>query len=464
MSTMQLNEIFNLYHKFLFLFREKVSHKRSRKALINIFWSFFIKGSGIAISLLMVPMTLTYLTPTKYGIWVTLGSIIGWFGFFDIGLGNGLRNRFTESVASGNHDLAKTYVSTTYAILIILIGVVLLLFYAINPFLDWCSILNTEKDAGMRSELTSLTFFVFTFFCLSFVLRLISTILTADQESAKASSFELLSRVYSLAIVYLLSKSTQGSLLYLGITMSSAQVVVLLFASFYFFSGKYKRYRPSFSSVDFSKTKNLLSIGLSFFVIQFATILLYQTNNVIISHLFGPSEVTPYSISYNYFNTLFMLFSIIIAPFWSAFTEAWVKKDIEWIKKVFKKLISFWLILALLCLVMVVISKWVFKIWIGDDVKVSYMMSSFIGLYVLINSWNGIFSSFLNGVGIIRLQLYLSLFFALLNVPFAYFLGKLIGIEGVLLANILLFVVGSFVYPVQTYRIIQGKASHIWKK
>ena len=104
-------------------------HERTLKAKKNILASFIIKGLNIAIGLVLVPLTIHYLNPTKYGIWITLSSIIGWFGFFDIGLGHGLRNRFAEALAKGEHALAKTYVSTTYAILTIVIGSVLVLFY-----------------------------------------------------------------------------------------------------------------------------------------------------------------------------------------------------------------------------------------------------------------------------------------------------------------------------------------------
>ena len=38
-----------------------------------------------------------------YGL--TLSSIIGWFAFFDIGFGNGLRNKFAEAIAKGDHQL-----------------------------------------------------------------------------------------------------------------------------------------------------------------------------------------------------------------------------------------------------------------------------------------------------------------------------------------------------------------------
>lgn len=74
-------------------------HQRSVRAKKNIALSFLLKAVNILIQLLFVPLLLGYLSPVKYGIWITVGSVINWFYFFDIGLGNGLRNKLAEAFA-----------------------------------------------------------------------------------------------------------------------------------------------------------------------------------------------------------------------------------------------------------------------------------------------------------------------------------------------------------------------------
>ncbi|MDR1742681.1 MAG: hypothetical protein LBR48_02540, partial [Dysgonamonadaceae bacterium] len=49
--------------------------ERSTNAVKNIVASFGIKGVSIAVQLLLVPMTINYVNPTQYGIWLTLSSI-----------------------------------------------------------------------------------------------------------------------------------------------------------------------------------------------------------------------------------------------------------------------------------------------------------------------------------------------------------------------------------------------------
>ncbi len=165
-------------------------HSRSIRAKKNIFASFGLKGISILISFLLVPLVLNYIDITKYGIWLTLSSIIGWFGFFDIGLGNGLRNKFAEAIAKDQKELARIYVSTTYAILFIIIGIVYFLFLIINPLLNWTKILNTPVEMG--NELSKLIIIVFTFFCIKFILKLIGIVIVADQKPAINNSFDVI--------------------------------------------------------------------------------------------------------------------------------------------------------------------------------------------------------------------------------------------------------------------------------
>ena len=95
-------------------------HERTLKAKKNIAFSFILKAINIATGLVLVPIVLNYLDETRYGIWLTLSSLVMWFNFFDVGLGHGLRNKLAESQTKGEESLSRKYVSTTYAGLVII--------------------------------------------------------------------------------------------------------------------------------------------------------------------------------------------------------------------------------------------------------------------------------------------------------------------------------------------------------
>lgn len=439
-------------------------HERTVRAKKNILGLIVIRGLNIIIGLLIVPITIDYLNPTKYGIWITITSLVGWFSFFDIGLGNGLRNKFTEAVAKGEHSLAKTYVSTTYAILISIISVFFILFIIINNFLNWNSILNSGDDALFQKQLSVLAIIVFASFSMTFVFNLITTILNADQKPAKGSLFDFIGKSVTLLFVYLLTKIGDGSLLSLGLIYCFISPLVLFIGSIFLFNGSYKLYKPSIKFVNLNEAKKLFNLGGKFFIIQIAAILLYQTNNIIITQLFGPKMVTPYNIAFKYFSILMMSSTIIIAPFWSAFTEAWVKQDITWVKNIMNKLIKMWFLFVVIGIIMLLSSNFLYKFWVGESISIPFEISVLTMIWVLTNIFNGIFSQFLNGVGKIKLQLFIGIGIALTNVPLSLFLGKLFGIAGVLLANVVLSLVFIWIWPIQYKKIISLNATGLWNK
>ncbi len=437
-------------------------HKRSVGIKKNILLSLIVKGFNILTNLFLVPLTLAFVTPTEYGIWMTLTSIIGWFSFFDIGLGNGLRNKFAEAVSLGKIQLAKIYVSTTYAILIILITGLIIVYFLVNPFVNWAEIFNCKQITDNR--LSALVTITFLFFCSQFILQIISTILTANHEPAKSSLISFFGNVLTLISIYTIHNSTSGNLLKLTVVLGLCPVIALLVSTLYFYNTTYKEYMPSIKWVRFKYTKNLMNVGVKFFVIQIAFIVLYQTNNIIIVQKFGPIEVTPFNVSYKYFFILPMFFNIISSPLWSAYTDAWIKKDIKWIEATMRKLHVFFITILIVAGVLIIFSGPIYSFWIGNTIKIPFALSLSMGIYVLINIWNGIYSQFLNGIGKVKLQLIISIVGSIINIPLAIFFCNHFGLHGTVLSTIVISLFGAIIYPIQFNKIIENKAYGIWNK
>ena len=119
--------------------------ERSRLIKKNILGSFGLRIVSIFCSLMMVPVTIDYVNPERYGIWLTLSSIVVWLSYFDFGFAHGFRNRFAEAIAKDDHELAQKYVSTTYAVLTLLFAGIMLVAAAINYYLNWSDILRVNQ-------------------------------------------------------------------------------------------------------------------------------------------------------------------------------------------------------------------------------------------------------------------------------------------------------------------------------
>lgn len=437
--------------------------ERSVNAKKNILASFFIRGFSIAISLVLVPLTINYINPSRYGIWLTLSSVVGWFSFFDIGLTQGLRNKFAEAKVKGDDYLAQVYVSTTYAILSITFFSIWFIFLIINRFLNWSHILNVTDS--MQSEVTTLAVIVFTYFCLQFVLRIITTIITADQQPAKSSLIDLAGQIVSLLFVFVLVKTSEGSLILLGIALCVSPLLILVGANFLLFKGIYRKFRPVFSHVKFSYAKDLFNLGFVFFIIQVAGIIQYQTANIIIARNFNTTEVTSYNIVFKYFGILNMLFAIFLTPFWSASTEAFMKKDIQWIKNGIKKYNQLNILLLVIGIIMLIFSDLIYRLWLGEGkVDIAFSLSLWGFLYFNVMMYGGKYVNFLNGINALRIQ-----FLASILSPFLYVFAAIVlikyfkmGVYSLFVASVIANFNAFLLAPIQYYKIIIKEKRGIW--
>jgi O-antigen/teichoic acid export membrane protein len=438
---------------------------RSVKAKKNILATFFLRGISIAISIVLVPIAINYVNVSQYGVWLTISSVVVWFSFFDIGLTQGLRNKLAEAIAKGDDNLAQIYVSTTYAILTIICAALWCVFLFANRFLDWTRILNIPQS--MHGEISVLAIIVFTYFCLQFVLRIITTILIADQQPAINSLVSVLGQILSLMMIFVLIKTTSGSLIKLGTVFCVSPILVYILASIFFFKGSYKKMRPVLSKIKFSYAKGLFNLGIIFFIIQIAGIVQYQTANIIIARNFTSADVTGYNIVFKYFGMLDMVFVIFVAPFWSASTEAYLKNDIAWIKKGIKKYNQLNLLLLFIGCIMLYFSHSIYDLWLGKGkVNISFYLSFWGLMYFIMTTFVATYVSFLNGINALRIQ-----FIACIISPFIYIGVAILLIKYYRIGPYALFIAaiasnfnGLILAPLQYHMVVNKKKKGIWIK
>ncbi len=438
------------------------SDKRSREIRLNTILNFVFKALGILCTFAMVPLTLSYLNKNDYGVWLTLTSLTAWLSFMDIGLGNGLRNKLTEAISRNDQLLAKEYVSSTYVIFSLFMALILILFSLINSFLNWNHILKTAIDAN---ELLLTAFLIVACFAFRLILDLSTTVIIALHKPYIKSLIDFIINLLSLLCVYILTKNCSPSIVLFSIAIAVIPIVVLsCFNYFLYYKSEFSFLKPTIKYFKNEHVKSLLNLGLQFFIIQIAGIVVFSTDNILITQIFSPSDVTAFNIAYKYFSICTFAFSIIVLPYWSAFTSAFVNKKNEWIKNSFKKLIFFWGLQVLGVVLLLIFAKMFFKMWVGDKVAVPISLSISLALYSIIYNWNNIFAYFINGVSKIRLQLYNAIFVGIVNIPLTFLCAHYIklGVSSVVISNCICLLISSIWSPIQCYKIVYGKAKGIW--
>lgn len=439
-----------------------ITNSRNKMLFLNILFSGFLKIVGLLTSLVIVPITINYLNNEVYGIWMTITSILYWITTFDIGLGNGMRNYLAEALATNDTKLGKKYISTTMLLLsLIALSMAIVLLYPLIT-INFNSFFNTNAIAG--NELRMAVVIAVGFTLMNFVLKNIGMIFVAMQKYAINDLLSISGNVIALILIYILTKVTTGNLALVVLAYTMTSCVAFLLAAIPLF-WKHPELKPSLRFFDKSLGKKIVGKGFGFFVIQISSCLvIFGAANFFITQSCGPAAVTTYNIAYKFFNLLVIAYTIILAPMWNAYTDAYVKGDMQWIKATFNKALKFWVLSICGGLGMLLICNLFYKLWIGNMVNVPLSVSASTLIYVCFFNLNNCATYLINGLNKIFVQIIISLAVTTLYIITVLAFGRKLGVEGIVLSMAASYAVMSVVHLYQCRKLINGKADGIWNK
>lgn len=437
--------------------------ERSKLIVENVILSISMKMINVVCLLLLIPITINYVNSERYGVWLTLSTVVGWITFFDLGLGHGFRNRFAEAKANDDITLARKYVSTTYFSISCLIIGLLAIILILNNFINWSTVLNLSQE--YREELQTVFSIVVIFTSLNMISNIFSSLLAADMKPGLGAVISGVSHFAILAIIFLLTKIRQGDLVSLAFCYSGIPFIVMTLVSIVsFVNTRYRKYAPSFKFIDFSLIKNILNLGAQFALIQIACLAIFQIVNVVITRELGPTAVTQYSISNRYFSVVYMVMNMILTPMWSAYTDAYVRKDYNWMRKTLNRLESFDLLCVIALIVMVIIAGPVYHVWVGEQVQIPFMLSVSMALMIAVQCYAGTYMMCINGTGFIRIQLIIYVMCAIVAWPLLTIASQKFGVVGATIVPSVVYLFQAFSGKIQLWKIINNRAKGLWLK
>ena len=428
----------------------------------NILFSGILKVVAMCCAFLIVPVTLGYLKNDVYGIWLTISSMLAWFTFFDIGLGNGLRNYLAISISEGDFKKGQMYLSTTITILssiaLLLMLICSVTIYIVNP-----NVIFNSDSVDATTLRTAMYIAVFATLIL-FVAKIVGIVFIAMQRYALNDLMNTVGSVVAMLIIYILTKTTDSNLLYVVSAFTITPVIVFFLGAIPLFR-KYPQLKPQLSMVDFGYAKTVLSKSMGFFFIQITSCLvIFGASNFFITQFCGPSSVTIYNIAYKYFHLVAIAYGVVLAPIWNAYTDAFVKRDNYWIKSMLRRTLIFWLFSVIACLIMLFFCDWFYSLWIGNQITVPFNVSLAVMLYIIFFNLNCCATTLINGSNKIRIQIYVSGLVTILYVAIVALFGKRYGMVSVVYSMAFCYAIMSLVHLYQCFLIVNKKTVGVWDK
>ncbi|MEB2289967.1 MATE family efflux transporter [Priestia megaterium] len=424
----------------------------------NALYSLVLKALSIVLSFWSVKVAFEFTGSQQvYGLWLTILSVLGWLALLNGGMGNGLRNKLSHSLAVGNYKEGKAYVSTSYTFIATMSGCFIIIFIVCTLFIDWRALFNARYIS--KGEFTALFSVVVISYFIQLTLSTVNAICFAFNRSTLPSLFTFLSNVLYVFSLYVLKYFHISGFLLLGFVYGVCILIILFTANIYLFSGEYKDYKPALKYFNKSYVKELMGNGIKFFFLEASAVIIFATDSMIITHVVGSKDVTVYQLVMKLFSIFTVISGTIMVPLWSAFTHAYAKEDIVWIKKTLNKIFLLLIPLVVGVVVLSFIVNPLLKIWIGRDITASNALIYIIAIYIVVNIWSNIFAYFLNGINRINGQLWTVGLGALLNIPLSIYLARnmSLGTVGVVLSTICCLLPFCILGPIQTWMIINKR-------
>ncbi len=430
-----------------------------QKIQTDILWLFGAKGTLLLANFVVISITLDLLSTKIYGVWITLYTTISWLSFFDLGLGNGMRNLFAVNRAIGNQEKNKQLVSTSY---IIVLGIALILLIVGLPFVYYADIARFFNISDIAiPDLRCVLSLLVVVTSLQLITKLINSIFLADQKPALSSLIDCSGVVCSLLLLFILKDRLVGSLFNLALIITLPTFIISFIVTLFAFNKNYRKLKPSLKYFNLKISNKLINLGLRFFLIQLSALIILQGSNIIILKFIGAEEVSVFSLVYKYFNVIVTIFTLVLTPYWSFFTDSYAKNNYNQLKQGFKQLLISWLAISMVGVVMWIALPFSFKIWLNQELDIPAYLPVSLLLFSIFSNLGSVFIYFLNGTSsYLNFQLAIVLAFAALLYPLSAYLLPTYGVLGVVFTMFFANSYGVLFAPYLSYKVLKRMKSN----
>lgn len=396
-----MNKIKNLIQRFT------SSDIKTKQLSRNILSSFLIKGSSVIVSLFTVPAYMNYFSDQAIlGVWFTAISILTWILNFDLGIGNGLRNHLVQPFIENNQDEIKKYISAAYISIGFIVAILSVVSLFVLNIVNWNSFFNIPPDIVNPETLNFMIIVLIIGILIQFWLKLINSILYALQLSSIPSFLTLISSVLILLFtVFFNTGDLDLNIKYISIAYIICINLPIIIVSIIIFRTKLSQLAPSLKYYSNEYAKKVIGLGGMFFYLQILTMIMFSTNEFFITWIVGPSKVVDFQVYNKLFSVFAMLFSLSLTPVWSAVTEAMIKKDYVWIRKLNSILNKILMLVIPLEIIVVIFLPWIVEIWLGNQsININYIYAIIFAIYYILFMKVKIDTSIIAGFGRLKVQ------------------------------------------------------------
>jgi O-antigen/teichoic acid export membrane protein len=408
--------------------------ERGKHIKLTVFTGLVARASSMLMTIVSVPLTLNYLGPERFGLWMTVTSVVSMLAFADFGIGSGLLTVVAEASGRDDQVAIRRYITSAFAILVLIATLILAVFFLfIYPAVDWPHVFNVHSPSARADAGPAIAMLV-TCFAASIASLIVPRAQLALQQGFVNNLWVTIGLFVSLAGIWLVS-AARGSVALLILAMLGTPVVTATINGIIFFQ-RNKQYRPSWPLVNSAAIKRILGTGLMFVVLQLGSSISFASDKLIIARLLGAVAVADYSVYERVFGVGSNLMLVMLLPIWPAYAEAWARKDTVWVRRTLKRSLALAVgISTSFGVLIVLLGPLIVSLWTRKDVPVQPIVLHSLAIWCVIQCTQNALAMLLNGLHVIKVQVISSILVACLAIPLKFLLVRSVGPAGAVLAS-----------------------------
>jgi O-antigen/teichoic acid export membrane protein len=379
-----------------------------------------VKGLSLLVSLASMPVYMRYFkNNVVLGVWFSIFSVLNWILTFDLGIGNGLRNKLVDALARKDDLQAKRIITSAYIIIGAVSLLLILLFNSLMLLFDWNSIFNVKKEIIRPEALRMALRILFIGIMVQFFLKLIVSVMLAMQLTALSSILSLVSQSMIIFLLFILKSSDPVSSLIKASYINSIAInLPLIIASVYIFWAPLRKIRPNPRYFRKEHAFDVMKLGYLFFWVQIALLVINAMNPFLIGKLFSPEYVVEYQVYTRIFSLFPAFFSIITTPIWSYVANENSLNNVVRIRKIYWIINGLAGVFSAINFLFIFLIKYIVYIWLKEDaliVDLNYCLLFAIQNAVIIFMFA--MTSIANGISELKTQVVCNTIAAIIKIP-----------------------------------------------
>src|SRR5580698_319715 len=412
--------------------------ERNRRAAITGGTAVLARVVQVSTSLITIPLTIHYLGNERFGLWMTISSVLAMANFADFGIGNGVLNTVADAFGKNDFDRIRAAISSGFAVLGA-VGLLLLALFASTFFwVSWADVFRVASAQARTEAAPALMVFAFCF-ALNIPLDLVQRAQLGLQQGFRMNLWQVCGSVAGLASV-IAGIRLHAGLPFLVAALAGAPVAATALNTFHFFVVSRPDLRPRSQFVSRDAISRIVTIGTLFFVLQLVAAVAFSADNVIIARILGASSVPDYSIPQRMFSLISIMVVMLVTPLWPAYGEAISRGDIPWVRRTLRRsLVLVFGFAAAASLTMLLIAHRLLAWWIGPRISPPFVLLLGLALWTIVDCCGNTIAMFLNGASIMRFQIIVASIFGVACLAVKIYLTHRYGIVAVPWATLITY-------------------------